>query len=125
RPEMTVLADSRMQRICLWALPVGLVFTFGGMLVAGWLPPASPGASAAEVGAYYRDHTDAIRVTSIFITIGGVLLIPTIAVVSLWITRIEGSRGPLSYVQLLSGVIGPIAFIVPAFLWQAAAYDPG
>ena len=59
------------------------------------------------------------------ITIGGLLLIPTIAVVSKYVTRIEGSRGPLSYVQLLSGVIGPVAFIVPAFLWQAAAFDPG
>lgn len=114
-----------MQRVCLWATPVALAFTFGGMLVAGWLPPADPGASAAEVGAYYRDHADAIRVASILITIGGVLLVPTIAVVSQFIARIEGGRGPLSYVQLLSGVLGPLAFIVPCFLWQAAAFDPG
>lgn len=114
-----------MRRICLWATPVALAFTFGGMLVAGWLPPASPGATAAEVAAYYRDNTDAIRVASILITIGGVLLVPTIAVVSLYIARIEGRRGPLSHVQLLSGVIGPLAFIVPCFLWQAAAFDPG
>jgi hypothetical protein len=117
--------DPRMQRLCLWAAPVGLVFTFTGMLVAGWLPPAFPGDSAAEVGRYYREHADAIRITSIMITIGGVLLVPTIAVVSLYVTRMEGTRGPLSYVQLLSGVIGPLAFIVPCFLWQAAAFDPG
>lgn len=43
----------------------------------------------------------------------------------MYITRIEGGRGPLSYVQLLSGVIGPLAFLVPCFRWQAAAFDPG
>jgi hypothetical protein len=117
--------DVRIQRVCLWALPIGLVFTFGGMLIAGWLPPPDPGAGAAQVAADYRDHTNAIRVASIAITIGGVLLIPTIAVVSRCITRIEGARGPLSYVQLVAGAFGPVAFIVPAFLWQAAAYDPG
>lgn len=117
--------DPTVQRVCLWAAPVGLVLTFGGMLVAGWLPPPFPGDSTAEVGRYYREHADAIRIASILITIGGVLLVPTIAVISLWVARMEDGRGPLSYVQLLSGVVGPVAFIVPCFLWQAAAFDPG
>lgn len=110
--------------MCVWAAPAGLVLTFSGMLVAGWLPPALPGDSAAEVGRYYREHTEAIRIASILIFAGGVLLLPFIAVVSVHIKRIERGRGPLSHLQLISGALGPMAFIVPSFLWAGAAFEP-
>lgn len=116
---------ARVHRWSAWSAVAALVMTFGGMLVAGWLPPPHPGDSAAEVGMYYRTHADAIRVASIMIFIGGVLLLPYVAVVSVYVNRMEGGRGPLGYLQLVSGVLGPIAFIVPSFLWAAAAFDPG
>jgi hypothetical protein len=122
---VTTTAHPWLHRACLWAAPAGLVLTFSGMLIAGWLPPPHPGDSAAEVGRYYQDHTNPIRIASIMIFVGGVLLLPYVAAVSVYINRIEGGRGPLSYLQLLSGVLGPIAFIVPSFLWSAAAFDPG
>jgi hypothetical protein len=112
-------------RACIWSAALGLVFTFVGMAVAGWFPPPTPGDSAAEVGEFYRDNAGVIRIASVMIGVGGVLLIPTTAVVSRFVTRMEGSRGPLSYVQLISGALGPMAFLIPAFFWAAGAYDAG
>lgn len=129
RPRVEVAEDESFDagsmRICLWSAVLGLVITFVGMLVCGWLPPADAGNTAEEVGRYYNEHTNAIRLSSIMITLGGFFLLPTAAVVSKYLVKIEQGRGPLSYLQLLGAAFAPVAFVVPAFLWQAAAFDPG
>lgn len=114
-----------VHRACAWAAPAGLVLTFGGMLAAGWLPPPVPGDGPTEVATYYRVHADAIRLASILIFVGGVLLLPLAAVTSVYLDCIEGGRGPLGYLQLISGALGPVAFVVPCILWAGAAYTPG
>ncbi|WP_372787850.1 hypothetical protein [Paraconexibacter sp.] len=117
-------ARPALQRACAWCAPVGLVLTFSGMLVAGWLPPPFPGDGATEVAAYYREHREAIRLGSILIAVGGVLLLPLVAVTSVYLSAIERDRGALSNLQLISGALGPVAFVIPSFLWAGAAFDP-
>jgi hypothetical protein len=45
--------NARVQRICVWSGAAGIALLFGGLLVAGWVPPPSPHATAREVAHMY------------------------------------------------------------------------
>jgi hypothetical protein len=61
-PRDLILAQHRAQMICAWAAPVGAVaLGIGVALLARYIPPPSPAASAADIVARYRDHALGIR----------------------------------------------------------------
>jgi hypothetical protein len=116
--------NPKVQRICVWCGPVAMTLLFGGLIVAGWLPPPSPHATALQVAHMYQTHTDRIRIAALMIACAGAMTAPFVAVISTQMKRIEGPSGPLSQIQLGCGMLGVLLFTIPTFFWQAAAYDP-
>ena len=116
----------KVQRICIWCGPALMGVFFLGLIAAHWFPPPSPGDSAEETARLYQQHTDGIRICALLAAFAGALLAPPVAVISSQIRRIEGPFPTLSNIQFgLGGILGGAFFIIPAFFWEAAAFDPG
>lgn len=122
-PRAAGLARERVLTWCITCAPVFTLLLFGGIILAGWLPPPSPSQSAAEVKAMYLDHTDLKRLGFTLIFIGGGLTAPVVVAISSQLERIPGAR-PLSVLQLIGGGLGVLAVCLPALVFLAAAFRP-
>jgi hypothetical protein len=110
--------------MCLWCLPVALVMIFGGVALAGLLPPPSPADGASEIQRLFLDNLTRIRAGVILGMIGCTLSGPFVAVVTVQMKRVEGPASPLAYTQLLAGLISNMLGVIPfMFLVMAAFRD--
>jgi hypothetical protein len=101
---------------------VGWVTSF--VLVAGFIPPPSPGLPPGQVAALYGEHTVAIRLGLVLTLFASALLVPFAAVITSQMKRIEGDRAVLAQTQLVSAGLLSLEFIIPLMVWQTAAYRP-
>lgn len=116
---------SRTQAVFAWSGPFAVALFFIGLVIAQFFPPPSPSLDAETVAALYRENTTAIRIGMVFFLISGVFTAPFVALISLNIRRIEGSRTPLiAYAQLAAGSAGIVFFVLPAILFLLTAYRP-
>lgn len=97
---------------------------FAGIIVAGWMPPLSADHTADEIAATYRDDYGRIRAGALLIGFSAVFQGIWAALISLQLRRIESDRPLFTYLQLVSGGVGILVVILPAFAFAAAAYDP-
>ena len=118
------LSTVRMQRRCLWAGPVFLAVFFGGIIIAGWLPPLSANLSAQQVASIYVHDADRIRMGAVLIGMSGMFQGIWCVVMSIQLRRIEGDRPLLTYLQLIAGGVGILVVVIPAFVFGAAAFEP-
>jgi hypothetical protein len=88
------------------------------------MPPPDPDMSARQVARMYSDDAARIRAGALLIALGGALTMGFVAVISTQMKRMEGMRGPLSYMQLGTGAIGILFFTIPGFFWVTAAFRP-
>jgi len=95
-----------------------------GFLLAGFIPPPSPNASAEQIAQMYQDHANLIRTGLILTVVAAALLGPYFAVISVQMRRMEGSRPILANLQLALGAITIIEFIIPVVIMQVAAFRP-
>lgn len=116
--------NTQIQRVCVWAAPVGFVSLLVALLVAGWLPFPSPDRSPESVASYYRDHTSAIRLRAVLSTFGAALIAPIAAVIAVHLRRIEGKHSPLAFLELGMGCASPLAVSITSFFWWTAAFRP-
>lgn len=113
----------RVLLCCIGCAPVFTLMLFGGLILAGWLPPPSPSQSAAEVKAMYLQDTDLKRIAFTLIYLGGGLTAPVTIAISSQLDRIPGAR-PLSVLQLIGGGLGVIAVTLPALIFMGIAFRP-
>jgi len=111
--------------IIFWTLPALVaVWLAGFFLFPGFLHPVSPRASAAQVAAFYRDHTARIRYSMILLNWFCVALIPLLMLI---VERMRGMahRTPILRFCMI-GVAGaaPIAFLTATVFWLLAAFQP-
>ncbi|MBA3348442.1 MAG: hypothetical protein H0T13_07755, partial [Actinobacteria bacterium] len=98
------------------------LFFVGFGLVAGFIPPPSPGESATQVAQRYAEDRDRIR-TGLFITaFASTLLVPAFAVFTIQMRRIEGRVSPLAWVQMGMGSLLVLVFILPLMTFEVAAF---
>src|SRR5271156_1602340 len=113
------------QRLCVWAGPVMMVIWMIGFLpLAGFVPPPSPGSTAQQIAAMYRERTTSIRFGLLLTVIAVPLLAPFFTVIAIHMKRIEGRYAPLTYIQLILGGLLVLAFYFPLMILQTAAYRP-
>jgi hypothetical protein len=117
------LTEHRVQTWCVWSAPLFVVLLFGGLLVAGWVPPPSPSASPAQTAAMYADHTDLKRLGFVLLFLGGGLNAPLTAAIHHRLRRIPGAEA-LALLQVIGGTLGVLAVSGPAIVFMVAAYRP-
>jgi hypothetical protein len=117
-------AQMTFQRICAYSGIICLLLFFGGFVAAGFLPPLSPGMSAAEIAAHYRDHTTGIRFGAGLIFLSSMFYAWFTAVISGQMRRIPGVHATVVNAQLAAGAFGCVTFLLPALLFAVTAFRP-
>jgi len=103
--------------------PVMIVLWIGSfVLLAGFIPPPSPSASADEIVRMLQDDRLAIQIGLVITMFASALLVPFAAVLAAQMRRIEGPGAPLAMTQLCSAALLSLEFIVPIIVWQTAVY---
>ncbi len=117
--------NKRYQLICAHsAVLLALMTGVGGFLLPGWLPPPSPGLSAAEVAAIFTPDNIAMRVGVSLVAFFGPIAIGLAAAMATQLRRIEGKGHVLANFQLAASVMIGMSFMIPAFIWLAISYRP-
>lgn len=117
--------DRAVQRWCVWsALVMAVLFAVGFCGFAHMWPPSSPNQSAESLSAFFEEHRTSIRIGLMLTAVGAAFLAPFLAIITVQMKRIEGSRSPLAYAQLALAGIFIFEFIVPIFVMQTVLYRP-
>ncbi|WP_354698903.1 hypothetical protein DSM112329_04601 [Paraconexibacter sp. AEG42_29] len=116
--------NSRIQMWCAWCGPAFVAVFFTGFIVAGMIPPPSPGWNAERVAAFYQEDTDSLRAGLVVMMISAGLTAPLVALISVQLRRIAGPDSPLPTLQLIGGTAGVLAILVPMWMFLAAAFEP-
>lgn len=106
------------------AIAFFLLWLVGFVFFAQWIPPIAPSASAADVATLFQARSVPIRVGMVLMSMGTVFYLPWTMVLAGLIKEIEGRSFFLSGTQLAAGTVSAMTFLLPAFLWTAAAFRP-
>jgi hypothetical protein len=113
------------QRLCAWCgIAFAVLFGLGLWGIADFVPPPSPDLSPEQIADIFRSNTTSIRLGLLITLLAAPLTLPWVVVISLQLRRIEGPQAPLALIQLVSGALGVLVFVVPIMILQAAAFRP-
>lgn len=110
--------------------PLAVVVTLTGWLVAGFLPlPIGPG-DEQEVARFFLDDPTRVRAGFLIGSVGVVLMVPQLALLSLHLRRMEPTGFPLlAAVQLISATVTVVINMFPHLIFALAGFradrDPG
>lgn len=110
------------QRICAHSVLIFLALLFGGLMIAGFLPPTDPALNAEQVKQIIVDHQTQVRIGLLLALIGTCFCGPFVAVISVQLKRIEGARSPFAYAQLILGLMNSILLLIPLSWLMTASY---
>jgi hypothetical protein len=115
--------DVQAQR---WCAASGLVcvavFLVGFFIIAGFVPPPSPSATAGELQALFHGDTLAVRVGLVLAVVAAAFIPPWVCAVAAEMRRIDGPGSPLVMTQLSTGTLLFPLFAFPPIMWQSIAY---
>jgi len=118
--------DRRLQLVCCYSCWGCLVlFGLGWVVLAGFLPPPSPAATAAQVAHQFRGNTTGIRIGMILSILGSALLLPWGGAVAAQMRRIDSRGGALVWAWIAAQGAILIEFIYPCAFWCVAAFRLG
>jgi hypothetical protein len=119
----TERADYRLLRVGLWSVCVYVGLGLLGFAVfAGFWPPPSEDLDAAGIAAYFHEHQTSIRIGMVLMAVGAPCYYTWSIVLSKLVGRMEGPMGPLSMTELIGGLMTGVVTVVPAIVWQTAAF---
>jgi hypothetical protein len=114
-----------LQRVCAWSGIVCVALFFAAFVAADFIPPLSPHSSAATIARFYRHHATGIRIGGVIMLLSGLFYAAFTGVISAQMKRIPGLHISAAYVQLAAGAFACLTFLVPAMLFEVAAFRPG
>ncbi|WAJ43314.1 hypothetical protein OK015_19120 [Mycobacterium sp. Aquia_216] len=117
-------AQAAFQRFCAFSGIICVLLFFGGFVAAGFLPPLSPGMSAAQIAAHYRAHTSGIRLGAGLIFLSSMFYVWFTAVISGQMRRIPGVHPTVVNASLAAGAFAGVTFLVPALMFAVTAFRP-
>lgn len=121
---LMVEPNSRLIRWMTWSGLVCIVIIAGGMLLARQLPPPSATLSAEQIARRFAEHKNWIRLGGLLMIFGVALWACFVAVINLWIRRMERGAPILTYLSLILSAVGTFIFFLFPFLWVVAAFRP-
>jgi hypothetical protein len=113
------------QRACAWSGIVCVALFFAAFVAADFIPPLAPHSSAQSIARFYRDHATRIRIGGVIMLLSGMFYAAFTGVISAQMRRIPGVHVSAVYVQLAAGAFACLTFLVPAMLFEVAAFRPG
>ncbi|TDO17952.1 hypothetical protein EV580_1131 [Mycobacterium sp. BK086] len=103
-----------------------VLYLFGIVVVAGFIPPPAPSWSPDAVMAFFDGRHVRILVGMSVCAFASALYLPWGVAVSGQMLRLERSRFPaLSAVQAISAGLGAVFFAISPLVWLAMAYRSG
>jgi len=118
-----LVTAERHQRLSVWAgFGFAPVFLVGFAIVAGFIPPPSPGLDAAAVAHLFAENRARIRAGIWIACAAAPLLAFYVAALSHQLRRIAGPSSPLVTAQTVAGSCLILEFLFPQLAWQTAAY---
>jgi len=103
--------------------PLAVIVTLAGWLIAGFLPlPIGPG-DQEEIARFFQDDPTRVKVGFLIGSVGVVLMIPQLALISLHLRRMEPSGLPLlAVVQAIAATVTVVINMFPQLLFALAAF---
>ncbi len=95
----------------------------GWILLADWVPPTDPAASAAEIAAFYNENTNLKRLGLLIAMFSTIFLMPWMIAMS-YVIRHRMKFPILADIQLCTGLIGVVATFIMWMCWGMAAFRP-
>ena len=119
------MSDKRVQLYCAYSV-FGFIaaFLIGWVLLAGFVPPPSPAASAEHIAELYRHRLLGIRAGMVIAVFSSALLLPWGGAICAQMLRIEGARSPLVWGWIAAQGCVVIEFVYPCTFWLVAAFRP-
>ena len=117
--------DYQVHRAMVWCgLPL-MVFTAGGLTLAGLLPvPVGADWSSERLVEFYGGHPTSLRAGLILATIGLALLGPLTAVIATQVRRLPYAPAALATVQQMGGTLVIVVTVLPMIIMNTAAFRP-
>jgi hypothetical protein len=116
-------SSSRLLNICALGGPAALVVTLIGWLIAGMLPlPEGPSRSTDQVVSFFTDEPNRVMLGFVISSIGVVLMVPMLALISLHMLRMEGRLPILTFTQLIAAAVTVCINIFPQLIFALAAF---
>jgi hypothetical protein len=103
--------------------PIAVLVTLTGWLIAGFLPiPIGP-ADQHEVASFFLDHETRVRVGFLIGSVGVVLMVPQLALISIHLRRMESRGLPLmTLVQLMTAAVTVVINMFPHLIFALAGF---
>ena len=110
--------------------PAAAAVTLVGWLISGMLPlPMGPGESSADVVSFFTDEPNRVMAGFVVSSIGVVLMVPMLALISVHLLRVEGRVPLMAFTQLLAAAVTVVINLFPQLIFAVAAFradrDPG
>jgi len=117
--------ETQPQLLAAWCgLGAVILSALGLIVIAGFIPPQDPTASAQHIADWYAANALRIRI-GLFVTMIGVTLFVPFGVVIALQTRRNENRPVMTCIQIACIAIGALEGIIAMFVWAAAAFRAG
>jgi hypothetical protein len=121
---MEAYMSTRIQLLCAWAGPATVVVATIGFLVAGVLPlPLGPNSSVTDVVDFYS-HSTRVPAGLVVAGLGVCLVFPLIALIGVYMVRMEGRTPILAFLQLITGAATGVLLLMPLLLMTIVSFRP-
>jgi hypothetical protein len=115
---------TRILTFCAWGGPATVVVAMTGWLIAGVLPfPLGPDSTTDQVVSFYS-HDTRVLAGLVMSTLGVCLVFPLIAVIAVFMMRMEGRTPILTFLQLITGAATGVLLLLPLLLMTTIAFRP-
>jgi len=122
-----------MKRILDYAAlggPVAAAVTLVGWLISGMLPlPMGPDSSTSDVVSFFTDDPNRVMAGFVISSIGVVLMVPMLGLISVHLLRMEGRVPLMAFTQLVTAAVTVVINMFPQMIFAIAAFrtdrDPG
>jgi hypothetical protein len=114
--------DIRVQKLFAWCGPISFAMAITGAVIAGFVPPLGPDATAEQVANFYREHGDSVIVGGIVFMLSTAPFTVFISELSTQMRRMEGERRTFTYAQLSAGIASMVPVILVPVIWCATAF---